>query len=602
MPEQSVGDYRQSHRWRRLGHVALMPTATQITVKEVLGRLDAEFDVVARAVENGEFALWVGSGISRRAPSLGGLIESAMEFVRVRAVDGATSAEYLPALREAIQLAEMDPTTLEHRFATPYPAWPEAEAITGVLWNRYSRVLDIRIAGTQADFILWDAINIRAEFANPRPPAAQHLCIAILILEGAISTIASANWDGFIEVAVNRLSGGVAGVLQVVVDPAQMRDPPGRAQLLKFHGCIVHATDDPGRYRQYLTGSHTQINDWPEEPRFAAMRGLVVSAATNKKTLVLGLSIQDANLQNVFTKAKAVNPWPWPCAPAAAAHVFCEDRIAVGQRDVLRIVYGDAYNDNIEAIHSGSHIRAWAEQVLIALVLRTIADKLAKLMEMWLAAAGKGLIAGALQPSIVELRDAIADWAIVDTVDESRTPATDRGIQLWSRMLAMFRTGALPVSNDAYETLSPSSLSMLAADPNSLSNGLGQLATAFALLQHGRVVSRWTIAEPETSDVAAGCATARSSRAGAPARPLFIVKSAADAITLQERGAFANDNAVVIHADDTWLRIGASARRVRGAPGRTGHVAPIHVSINEMVGRSGDAAELQRVFAAELIL
>lgn len=582
--------------------MAIAPTATQITVREVLRKLDAEFEAVARAVENGEFALWVGSGISRRAPNLGGLIDRAMEFMRVRALDGATSATYLPALREAIQLAEMDPTTLEHRFATHYPAWPEANAITAALWNKYSRVLDIRIAGTQADFILWDAIDIRAEFAHPRPPAAQHLCIAILILEGAVGTIASANWDGFIETAVNRLSGGVAGVLQVVVDPAQMRDPPGRAQLLKFHGCIVHASDDPGRYRQYLTGSHTQINDWPEEPRFAAMRGLVVSAATNKKTLVLGLSIQDANLQNVFTKAKAVNPWPWPCAPAAAAHVFCEDRITVGQRDVLRVVYGDAYNDNIEAIHSGSHIRAWAEQTLIALVLRVIADKLAKLMEVSLAATGKAPIAGNLEPSLVDLRDAIADLATVDAVDESRTPATDRGIQLWSRMLAIFRTGALPASADAYETLSPSSLALLAADPNSLSNGLGQLAIALALLQHGRVAGRWTITEPETSDVASGCATARSSRAGASARPLFIVKSAADAITLQERGAFANDNAVVIHADDTWHRIGGSARRVSGAPGRTGHVGPLHVSVSEMVSRCGDAAELHSAFAAELIL
>jgi hypothetical protein len=163
-------------------------------------------------------------------------------------------------------------------------------------------------------------------------------------------------------------------VLQVVVDPAQLRDPPGRAQLLKFHGCIVHATAEPTKYREYLTGSHTQIIEWPEEPRFAAMRNLVVGAATNKKTLVLGLSIQDANLQNVFTKAKAVNPWPWLPAPAAAAHIFCEDEITDGQVDVLRVVYGDAYNENIDNIHSGSHIRAWAEQVLLALVLRIVTD------------------------------------------------------------------------------------------------------------------------------------------------------------------------------------------------------------------------------------
>ena len=582
--------------------MALAPTATQVTVREVLAKLDAEFDAVARAIENGEFALWVGSGISRRAPDLGELIDRAMEYMRVRAVNVATSPTYLPALSEAIRFAGRDPAVLEPRFATPFSAWPEAEAITAVLRNKYSRVLDIRIAGTPADFILWNAIDIRDEFAHPKPPAAQHLCIAILILEGVVGTIASANWDGFIEAAVKRLSGGVEGVVQVVVDPAQMRDPPGRAQLLKFHGCIVHATEDPDAYRQYLTGSHTQIIDWPEDARFAAMRNLVVAAATNKKTLVLGLSIQDANLQNVFTKAKAVNPWPWPCAPSAAAHVFCEDRITEGQRDVLRVVYGDAYNAHIDDIHNSSHIRAWAEQVLIALVLRVITDKLIKLMEMSLAAAGKAVVAGNLKSSIVELRNAIADLAKVDVVDDSRTPATDRGIQLWSRMLSIFRTGGLPVTADAYETLSPLSLALLAVDPNSLTNGLGHLATALALLQHGSAAGHWTIGEPETGDVGAGCATARGTRAGAPARPLFLVKSAADAITLQERGAFANDNAIVIHADDTWLRWNGSARRVRGAPGRTGYSGTIHASVSDLVSRCGDAAELYGAFASELIL
>lgn len=580
--------------------MALTPNATDITVREVLAKLEGEFDAVARGIEAGEFALWLGSGISRRAPSLGKLINRAMEFMRARAIDVGTSATFLPAIRKAIKLGGHDPDALSHRFATPYGSWPEAEAITDLLWNKYSRVLDIRIASTPADYILWDAIDIRDEFSNPKPPAAQHLCIAILIFEGAIDTIASANWDGFIEAAVQRLSGQVSGVLQVVVDPAQLRDPPGRAQLLKFHGCIVHATAEPAKYREYLTGSHTQIIEWPEEPRFAAMRNLVVGAATNKKTLVLGLSIQDANLQNVFTKAKAVNPWPWPPAPAAAAHIFCEDDITDGQVDVLRVVYGDAYNDNIDDIHSGSHIRAWAEQVLLALVLRVVTDKLGKMMEFWLAGIGKAAIGTTLATSLRDLRDAVADLATVDPVDKSRTPATVAGIRLWSRLLSMFRSGALPISNDTYQTLSPLNLPLLATDPNALSNGLGQLAVALAMLQHG--AGRWTIAAPETDDVSSGCATARGSRPGAPARPLFIVKSAGEAIALQQCGAFANDNAVVIHADDTWHRMGASPRRVSGAPGRTGSAATIHVSVADLIGRSSDAGELHDAFAAEMIL
>jgi hypothetical protein len=155
------------------------------------------------------------------------------------------------------------------RFAQPLAAWPERSAIIDRLWTKYSRVLDIRIAITDPDFILWDAIDIRRAFENPGPPAAEHLCIAILVLEGAIHAIASANWDGFIEAAIERLSNGVPGVMQVVVDPDQLRGPGGRAQLLKFHGCIVHATREPQVFRRFLTGSYTQIMDWPEKSESA---------------------------------------------------------------------------------------------------------------------------------------------------------------------------------------------------------------------------------------------------------------------------------------------------------------------------------------------
>ena len=88
-------------------------------------------------------------------------------------------------------------------------------------------------------------------------------------------------------------------------------------------------------------------------------------------------------------------------------------------------------------------------------------------------------------------------------------------------------------------------------------------------------------------------------------RPLFVVKSATDAIALKSNGAFANDNAIVVHADDTWHRMvggGASARRMRAAPGRTGRVGETHVSLGDLLARCGDAATLQQEFVAEMML
>lgn len=580
-------------------------TANDITVQEVLAKFDAEFAPVADAVENGEFAFWVGSGISRHAPNLGNLIERAFDYIREKASDPATAAAFMPALQEALVLAEVEPALVLAQFGQPLALWPEHDAIIKRLWNQYSRVLDIRVAGTDIDFILWDAIDIRLAFEHPAPPAAEHLCIAILILEGAVQTIATANWDGFIETAVSRLSNGVPGVMQVVVDPNQLRGPAGRARLLKFHGCIVHATCEPAIYRRFLTGSSTQIMDWPERAEFAAMRNAVIGLATTQKTLVLGLSIQDNNLKTLFARAKEAHTWPWPCAPAAQAHVFCEDTIQQGQRDVLRLTYGEAYNNNPAAVHEATLLRAWGEQVLIALVLRLLVVKFTRLMELSLTALGKKPIASALVPLLIALRNDISHFAVPATGEHNRTTFVNHAITLWSRMLSLFRGGALPVHLDAYETLSQSTPNLIPADQNAQAMELGRLGIALSLLQYGREAGLWELDQPSANDLASGAITARASRPGGVDRPLFVVKSATEAIALKNVGAFASNNAIVVHADDTWHQMvggGVSPRRIRAAPGRTGRVGETHVSLGNLLANCNDAATLQQKFISEMML
>ncbi|MEK9212244.1 hypothetical protein [Sphingomonas sp. 2378] len=584
--------------------MGLAPSATDISVRQVLEKLDGEFASTAKAVENGEFALWVGSGISRKAPSLGGLIAAAMEYLRVRAVDPTTEAEYMPALDEALQLASTDRAKVGADLHSAFATWGARDAIIDALWNSYSRVLDIRVGTEPGDFILWTAIDIRRQFENPPPPAAAHLCIALLVLEGAVKTIASGNWDGFIEAAVDRLGGGIPGILQVVVDPDHLRDPPGLARLLKFHGCIIHAEQDEGRYRRFLTGSHTQIAMWPNNQDFAAMRNEVLGIATNRKTMVLGLSIQDMNLQGVFAAATGINKWPWPSAPDAPGHVFCEEQITQGQRDVLRIVYGDDYNGNVATINAASHMRAWGEQVLVALVLKMVADKLNCLMGLALDANGRGALLASLASSVNALRDQIADGAVVDATDQSRTPAVNKGIALWSRAVAVFRGGQLPQDLAAYEPISPNTIGLLATDQNARASRLGHLAIVVALLEHGRMTAQWSLASPADDDLCAGVASLQANRAGAPVRPVFLVKSASEAIRLQADGAYANDNALVIHSDDTWHLTTASrsSRSPSSAPGRTGSLTPSHVSVESLLRASGDIDELRASFAAEVLL
>lgn len=331
------------------------------------------------------------------------------------------------------------------------------------------------------------------------------------------------------------MSGGVSGVLQVVVDPNDLRTPPGQARLLKFHGCIVHATQDPKAFRRFLTGSHTQIVGWPERAAFAAMRNAVVNLATTQKTLVLGLSIQDNNLQTLFARANEAQAWPWPCAPAAPAYVFCEDKIQLGQRDVLRLSYGDAYNDDPAAIHDATLLRAWGETVLIALVLKLLCDTVTRLMELGLEALEKESMANALAPLLKALRNEIAQFAIPTPGVQTRTDFVNRAIILWSRILSLFRSGALPANVEAYETVSSSTLNLIAANQNAQVAGLGRLGVALSLLQHGRAAGYWELRPPASLDLVSGAMTARAARQDAMERPLFLVKSATDAIALKTR-------------------------------------------------------------------
>ena len=146
--------------------MALVPNADQISVREVLAKFEAEFATVARAVENGEFALWVGSGISRNAPNLGKLIERALDFLRVRAIHTATADIYSSAFEEALRFANVEPADLSGQFERPLADWPERNAIIRELWNKYSRVLDIRIKDKPPDFILWEAVDIQAALSS----------------------------------------------------------------------------------------------------------------------------------------------------------------------------------------------------------------------------------------------------------------------------------------------------------------------------------------------------------------------------------------------------------------------------------------------------
>jgi hypothetical protein len=172
-------------------------------------------------------------------------------------------------------------------------------------------------------------------------------------------------------------------------------------------------------------------------------------------------------------------------------------------------------------------------------------------------------------------------------------------------MLSLFRSGVLPARSETYEALCSSTPNLIAADQNARSMGYGRLGVALSLLQNGRQTGLWELRRPVSNDLTSGAMTARALRPDGVDRPLFIVKSATEAIALKSEGAFANDKAIIVHADNAWHHTvggGGSARRVRAAPGRTGHIGETHVSLGDLLARCADVAILQRAFVTEMML
>ncbi len=573
------------------------PAAHEITVPQILQLLDGDFSSFAEAASNGEFSFWIGSGISRNAPNLGDLLESCVEYLRRKFEAECGHGVYSDALSEVMEISGYQNEPWTDWISAPFCDWPKKNEIISNLWNKYSDVLDVRIQGQPEDFILWDAINIREAFRNPKPPAAEHLSIAALILEGAVTELASANWDTFVENAVERLSGHANNVLQVIVEPTQLRSSPGRARLLKFHGCIKHATDEPAVFRKYLTGSTRQITDWPNEPAFSAVRNDFVSIATNKKSLILGLSLQDEDLQQIISKAQKIHPWPWPCEPDAPGYIFCQDELPRGQKNALKVAYRDAYDEYGHEIVVRSHLRAWPEQVLIALLIRIVFEKLRLVLEEWLNEHVEPALKEEFSDSMKKCRDFVGEL-----VGNDRNKFAEEAISVWPRVLSVFKHGRLPKQPDRYDTISSFPPSQVLDDDAPRAAHLGKLGFALAILQRGQDEAKWRLAPPLVPTVEGGAFAVQGRWDGAQVRPIFLVRSYAEALELQKEGAFDANGAIVLHGDDIWQQLrstGGNARSPRSSFGRTGRVRTSHVSLTSLLTTCASADELRDEFMAE---
>lgn len=572
------------------------PTAASISVVGTLALLDGPFAELAEGLARRQYGLWLGSGISRdRVDDLQSVIERVLKYLRDNADFGDPRCTYVRALNEALEFAQLsDADRIGFDPSQPFTDWKPLPTIIARLRNCYARLLDIRLDGRPPDYLLWDVVDVPTTFADPDlEPDCEHLCVAILVIEGALADIASANWDELIETAVAQLTHGTADILRVCVRPDDFREPPLRARLLKFHGCAVRACDDPVTYRPMLVGRESQIVNWPRDPRTAIMRQQLVNLATTSRTLVVGLSAQDSNIKDVFVQGANTMAWSWPSHPPA--YVFAEETLGQDQRTVLKCVYGDAYDAHRPAIEKYAQIHAFAKPLLTALVLELLCRKLVAYVHQAPAPYMQVADFDALGAGLRTLRDRLAAAAEPDRLAFVRTFVVES-----ARMLDLFREGRPPNGAFRYRPLGIQPINMIAGLPDLMTSGLPELAAALGALGLGEASGDWTLGRADPREPTSGAVTVMPT-GGKGAQKVFFVANVEAALQLYLAGVIRDDepDAVIFYSTAPPSRL---PRSPRAAPGRTGAAVIREVGVRPLLSHAVTLADFQKRLREEAVL
>ena len=572
------------------------------TVPAVLARLDGEFSQFAAAFDDGQYVLWLGSGISRdRVPNVYELLERVVEFLRASINPDDEECVYRSAFQNVLSLASI--TTSEQASidsTIPFSEWELRERITAVLVGQYSKVLDTRIEGKARDFLVWEVLDVPQTYGSPDiEPDIEHYCIALLMLEGLVDSAVTANWDGLVEKALGNLMPEFDALARVIVKPDDFLLPKRPVEFVKFHGCAVRARHDPS-CRSLLIARMSQISIWAAQSEHRMIRKRLESLYTERRTLMLGLSAQDANLHYVFGAAAEDLARPW--SPAAApVIVFTEEQLLPHHSHVLEITYGEDYDQSATAISKSSVLGSFGKPTLLALVISSSIRKLSFFLERALQPTWEQAEIQSLLADLVRLRDYVADCTIPG-VSETLAPSEisqfqreflSRLIDVTHFALTVFRSGLVPSPGGRrYDPLSDRPATQAILNPDFPSTEFGLLALALSLVGRGHASGHWSAAPGNSKAPTSGVL-----RLVTPQReaPVFFVKDAATLTALELSEAFDDTNGsafVVIAREEPMV----STRSPRPRFGRDGKTRAGRFNVASTLADTASADELFEAF------
>jgi hypothetical protein len=557
-----------------------LPAAWEISVAETIALLEADFPGMATAVARGSYALWLGSGISLdRVVGVPAVIGRVIEYLRSRIDAADPNCRYKVALDQVLNNLSA-PERARLHLDLPVDDWPpdDRRAITSRLAGFYAEVLETPLAGeAEPDFLLWTAVDVPGSFTG-EDPDVEHLCVVMLTLEGAFRDITSANWDYLIECAERALTGTAGTKIDVCIRAADFQNAGGRAKLLKYHGCAVRAVNNVPVYRPLLIARTPQITQYGVNAAYAVMRDHLTALVQQRRTLMIGFSAQDTDVQQIFVHGAHGSGWEWDATPTA--FVFAEDALSAGQRGILASAYGDAYAPNRPAIETSARIRAFAKPLLLALLLSVLELKAAALADLGLPAGWGTGERNTIREGLRQIRDNAALAAEPERL--AFTQALIAGLMLG---MDLYHHGRADTGR--YIPLSSEPIQQIADVPEP--TGLRQAAVALALLGKGAADGDWSIS--------AGTATTTPINLQQGTRITRVFVGANDDVA----GKMIQAGHIDPDSDDTVLLLSASpkarqARSPSGPLGRTGKIGLREICMTSVIDTATDAADLISTF------
>jgi hypothetical protein len=456
-------------------------------LEAALKLLTGQFHELSAGVAEGRYVLWIGSGISRnRVEDVKGMILRALRFLQSAALAGAANhADAVLAILAQANLSSAELSSID--LAVMPDDWVRIDDLLGRLESKYSRVLDVEVEGEEPDYILWNGVDVVGTFGHPGSPDCEHFSLAILAAEGVASDLVSANWDPMIEEAVEHLVSAADSLLSVCASSSDLRFPHLGTQLLKFHGCARKAITNELEYRKLLIARYSQITSWRDDPAARIMRQRLEDLAATRPTLMLGLSAQDIDIQQVFTAAQAAMGWTWPSHPPA--HIFADVKLGDDHINILKNVYKEQYSASPLAIKVEAQFPTYARPLLVALVVTTLLRKMKTLARLP-GTSGLG-------PPDYDRVDEGLD-AVQEVVGQSAGSDLFEFIKAFifasTRLNSAFTVGRLPPDSDlTYRPLTDRPTNELASRMNVENDGLRELALVLSLLGNGVKASSWKL-------------------------------------------------------------------------------------------------------------